>query len=127
MTCVLPSTLRMRLSPESAMKRSSAASTAIPVGLFNCANVAGPPSPQAGGAAQATPVPATVEILKAVSTRRIRLSPVSAMKRLPLLSTATPLGVFKLAEFAGPPSPQTPVEGLHVENPTPAYVVITPP
>ena len=54
-------------------------------------------------------------------TSRMRLWPVSAMKRFPALSTVTPLGVRTLALVAGFPSP-TPTPANAV--PLPANVVM---
>src|ERR1039458_6074014 len=53
-------------------------------------------------------------------TFRIRLLPLSATKRFPEASTATPLGPFNSAEVAGPPSPEKPL------LPLPATVVMMP-
>src|SRR5579872_3497383 len=85
-----------------------ALSTATPMGKFKLAEVAGPPSPQAFVlAAHGVPFPAIRLIMPLVeSTSRISLSPLSAMKRLPLASKATPCGTVNSAEFAGRPSPQ---------------------
>ena len=78
-----------------------APSTATPLGLFSWAAVAGPPSPLN----PASPVPAAVLMTPAESTLRIRWLAVSAMKRLPAPSAATPLGNLSRAEVAGPLSP----------------------
>jgi len=53
-------------------------------------------------------------------TRRMLWLPLSAMKRLPALSTAIPVGLFSRAATAGPPSPLKPV------SPVPATVVMVP-
>jgi hypothetical protein len=46
---------------------------------------------------------------------------VSAMKMFPVVeSTATPYGLYKLVEVAGPPSP------LKLGNPLPAKVIMVP-
>jgi hypothetical protein len=55
-------------------------------GEFNEADVAGPPSPEK----PAVPLPATVTITPLADTFRTRLLLVSAMKRFPEASTATP-------------------------------------
>ena len=79
----------MRSFPWSAMKRFPEASKATPPGPYNHAEVAGPPSPANAG----TPVPATVVMMPlADDTSRMRLLPVSAMKRFPATSTATLVG-----------------------------------
>src|ERR1039457_3865884 len=108
-------TFRMRLLP-SAMKRLPALSTAMPAGWNSSAEVAGPPSPLK----PAVPLPATVLIVPAAVTFRMRLLVSSAMKRLPALSTATPSGSRSSAEVAGPPSPLKP------RVPLPATVLIAP-
>src|SRR5579863_2213335 len=91
-----------------------ALSTATLLGFSRLAFVAGPPSPVY---AQQAP-PAAVEILPFKSTLRID-SPL-AIYRLPEESTATPAGPLKVAEAAGPLSPDSPVW------PVPAKVVIVP-
>ena len=77
--CLLATTSRIRLLPLSAMNRFPAPSTAIPLGLFSSADVAGPPSPLKPPPHKLHPVappPATVVITwVAASTRRIRLLP----------------------------------------------------
>jgi hypothetical protein len=55
------------------------------------------------------------------ATSRMRLLLLSAMKRWPRLSTATPAGLPRLALMAGPPSPRL---GSH--GPPPATVVMMP-
>ena len=92
------STLRIRLLSISAMKRLPALSTATPKGKSSCASVAGPPSPPN----PLRPVPATVVIVPVASTLRIRSLKLSAMKRFPAPSTATPWGFHSLALTAGP-------------------------
>src|SRR4029453_12154140 len=54
------------------------------------------------------------------STRRMRWLLVSAIHRFPAASTATPVGLVRLAAVAGPASPENP------PKPFPATVVITP-
>src|ERR1035438_4704547 len=104
-------------------------STATPVGSYNWAAVAGPPSPpkppyggKPGPKIGIVPVggapPATVAITPFVETLRTRLLEESAMYRLPAESTATALGLYRLALVAGPPSPR--------EVPPPATVVMIP-
>jgi hypothetical protein len=57
----------------------------------------------------------------AADTKRMALFLVSAMNKLPVLSTATPDGAPKRALVAAPPSPTDPdIPG------TPAYVVMMP-
>ena len=67
-----------------------------------------------------SPVPTIVVMLPEGSTLRMRWLPLSAMKRLPVASTATPLGVSNWAWTAGPPSPAKP------RTPVPAMVVMMP-
>ena len=105
----LVETLRMWLLPRSAMNRLPAPSTATPSGQFSCALVAGPPLPEKPG----VPLPATVAMMPLGKTLRMRLLPVSAINRLPVLSTATAAGPGKQhtrscnrALVAGPPSPE---------------------
>src|ERR1700683_507561 len=97
----LADTFRIRLLYLSAMKIFPEASTATPEGLFNDAEVAGPPSPDK----PAVPLPATVVMIPLAETFRIRLLPESAMKRFPEASTATSAGPND-AEVASPPSPR---------------------
>src|SRR5438552_1157649 len=85
-------TSRIRLLRESAKKRFPAPSTATPVGKHSRAEVAGPPSPLK----PKLPFPATVVIVPSGVTSRIRWLKVSAMKRFPAPSTATPVGPEKL-------------------------------
>src|SRR5437016_802664 len=91
-------TFRIRLLKVSAIKRFPEASTATPIGRFNAAEAAGPLSPEN----PAVPLPANVMITPDADTFRIRLLPLSAMKRFPEASTATPFGLFSAAEVAGP-------------------------
>jgi hypothetical protein len=107
-------TFRIRLLPESGMKRSPEASTATPPGPNNDAEVALPPSPEK----PAVPLPATVVMMPLADTFWIRFARL-AMKRFPEASTATPWGKYKDAEVAGPPSPGALV-------PPPATVVMMP-
>ena len=62
-------TFRMRLLARSEMYRFPEASTARPFGVFNDADVAGPPSPEKPW----VPLPATVEIIPLGDTLRTRL------------------------------------------------------
>ena len=67
--------------------------------------MAGPPSPKE----PPEPVPATVTMVPvAFVTSRTRLLLESAMKTSPAASSATPLGVFRVADVAGPQSPLEP-------------------
>ena len=109
-------TSRIRLFWASAKKTFPELSTATPRGLFMDAETAGPPSPEK----PAAPLPASVVMMPPADTFRIRLLKVSAMKRFPAASTATPLGSFNDAEVAGPPSPEKP------STPLPATVVMMP-
>ena len=85
-------------------------------GDLNRAAVAAPSSPLEPNA----PVPATVVISPAVSTLRMRRFSLSAMYRLPDLSSATLLGSYSRATVAAPRSPpKAPVVLL------PATVVIS--
>src|ERR1035438_10504884 len=99
----LADTFRIRWFSVSAMKRFPEASTAIPVGRFNDAKFAAPPSP----ANLKSPLPAMVEMMPLAETFRIRSLRESAIKRFPEASTATPWG-FNDADVAGPPSPEKP-------------------
>jgi hypothetical protein len=80
------------------------------------ARLAGLPSPVDA----AVPLPATV-VMTFAATWRMRLLVVSAMSRLVLEVTAIPLGPFRLASVAEPPSPANPAA------PLPATVVIVAP
>jgi hypothetical protein len=110
-------TFRISEWPKSAMKRFPEASTAIPDGELNKAEVAGPPSP----GKQHPELPATVVIIPAADTFLMRST--FTMKRFPEASTAILVGRARLndAEVAGPPSPELP--GV----PLPATVVMIPP
>ena len=90
--------------------------TAMPAGWASSACVAGLPSPVNPG----VPVPATVVIVPSAETRRIRLLTVSAIRKPPSGSEATPCGAASCALVAGPPSPKEPAD------PVPATVVIVP-
>src|ERR1022692_2639297 len=86
----------------SAMNRLPLASALIPCGWFNCALVAGPPSPLK----PEFPLPATVLMLPPTLKRRITLALESERYRLPVVvSKDSPLMLLKVAERAGPPSP----------------------
>src|SRR5262245_28516146 len=98
------------------MNRSPVLPTATPFGSATDALVAGPPSP---GFTTTFPPPATVLMIPAGVTLRIRLLRRSAMNRFPAASTATPRGVIP-ALVAGPPSPE------YWLLPFPATVVIRP-
>ena len=85
----MPITFRTRLLPRSAKIRLPAASIAGE-GVYNCAAVAGPPSPaKLPGSGKYGPLPATVLIFPSGLTFRIRLLNPSAKNRLPALSTAS--------------------------------------
>src|SRR4051812_16606126 len=101
------------------MNRFPPSSTATPYGLFSCASVAGPPSPEKQQVALPL-LPATVVMIPSIATFRIRRFLVSAMKRLPALSTARQHGSFSSALVAGPPSPEKSLLGL------PAILVMIP-
>src|SRR5215470_9971610 len=81
-----------------------AVSTATADGVLSRALIAGPPSP----AKPEPPLPTTVEMVPSVETLRMRLLLKSAMKTFPVVSTATPLGVYNCAEPAALPSPPKP-------------------
>ena len=87
--CDVAPTWRMRKLYASAMKRLPVESRATSMGELSWAAVAAPPSP---AKPQAPPVPATVLILPVVATLRMTQLPLSAMKRLPAPSRATPVG-----------------------------------
>src|ERR1700693_1844440 len=106
------------------MNSPPAGPTATPAGKLSVALVAGPPSPQLGGAEQAFPSPATVLILPAEETLRISWSPPSAMYHVPDGPSATACGNRRRALVAAPPSPH---EGGRVHDfPVPATRVIVP-
>jgi hypothetical protein len=87
---VVALTMRIRLFMVSAMNTLPALSTATPCEPYKVALLAGPPSPLAPFL---FPLPANVVIVPvANSTRRILTFMTSAMKKLPELSTATPVG-----------------------------------
>ena len=115
MTPLVP-TLRMRLSDVSAMYRLPAVSKTTAQGRFRPALVAVPPSPER----PKVPFPATVVIMPLAFTLRMRLFDLSAMYRLPKVSTVSPTGPYKLALVACPPSPEK------LKLPLPATVVIIP-
>src|SRR5260370_1327859 len=81
----MPTTFRTRRLLKSEKKRLPAASIATPKGRHNRAAVAGPPSPAKlpGLPKPAGPLPATVLIVPAGLTLRIRLLSISAKKRVP--------------------------------------------
>ena len=83
------------------MKTAPSAVVVTPSGAFSWAAAGGPPSPAAPG----VPVPATLVIVPVASTRRMRLSPVSAMRKPPPMIGATLEGAFSEAWTAGPRSP----------------------
>src|SRR5260221_8201271 len=97
------------------MNRWPDESTATPTGKLNCADVAGPPSPEK----PPTPAPATALIPPEGSTLRTRLLLESAMYSCPAL-TATSAGESSLAAVAEPPSPEL------TAAPVPATVLTTP-
>ncbi len=96
-------TFRMRKLEASMRYRFPAASTATLVGSFNCAVVAGPPSPE-NPPLPLPPPPATVWMIPSGETRRTR-SRSSEINRLPMPSTAKPNAFGICALVAGPPSP----------------------
>lgn len=75
--------------------------------------------PVALGVASTVIVGSKVVLYK--STRRMRLFHVSAMSKLPIKSSATPCGWYKLALVLGPPSPLKPI----MPFPATCTVVIT--
>ena len=110
-----PDSFRIRLSLPQPRKRLPTESIAMLLTWLMTALVAGPPSPEAAP----KPVPAIV-VMVPFETLRTRPLLESAMKRLPAESTATPLGPFRAALVAGPPSPEKP------SFPLPATVVMIP-
>src|SRR5258708_4091507 len=73
------------------------------------------------------PVPATVEMIPAVSTARTRLLYESATYTVPLGLTATPDGKLSWARAAGPPSPANQLQNALVHQvPLPATVEMMP-
>src|SRR5207248_223186 len=109
-------TWRMRLLPVSAITKPPSAVAATPLGKLSWAAVAGPPSPEKPD----VPLPATVVIVPADETRRMRLLLKSAIRKPPSAVAATPEGALSWAAVAGPPSPEKP------DVPLPATVVIVP-
>src|SRR5260370_11849909 len=81
------------------MARLGAAGTLL--GRWRFALVAAIPLPKL----PATPFPAIVVITLLAETIRTRLSFESLITKPPLGMTSTPLGAFKRAAVAGPPSP----------------------
>src|SRR5262249_6910338 len=85
-----------------------AESSATPEGEVSWAAVAGPPSPEKPEL-PSPPEPATVVMMPAEFTLRMRLVPGSAMYTFPLVSAASPMWVAPAktspACVAGPPSP----------------------
>src|SRR5215217_1191251 len=108
---------RIRLLNESAMLRTPESSSKNrPQGWLSATLVAGPFS----RLNIHSPVPATVVILPFRSTLRTLLLWWQAMNRFPSSSRAMPIGRFRAALGAGPPSPEKP------NRPVPATVVIVP-
>src|SRR5437763_1711676 len=91
------------------------ASRASAFGKRNWAEDAAPPSPEFWR----LPRPATLVIVPLATLRTVAL-PVSEMKTLPLLSTATPSGALRVADVAAAPSPVLP------DEPVPAMVEMNP-
>src|SRR5580698_123837 len=85
------------------MYKSPEALTATYEGASSSASVAKAPFPSEPG----TPFPATV-VITPLLTILIRLFPRSAIYRLPLVSTASPVGLLNEARTAGPLSPPKP-------------------
>src|SRR5579863_10581137 len=98
----------------------------MPDGWNISAEVAGERSPPYPAVALE---PAMVEIFPLPSTRRMRLLLVSAIRRRPEASKATSKGKARVAEVAGPPSPEKlpGLQGLPQMGPLPAMVVMLPP
>ena len=92
------------------------APTAILMGFLSSASVASPPSPDN----PCVPRPAIVVMVPLGSTLRTTPFEGMAIYRLPIESTANPLGNESRAAVAGPPSPAKP------SSPLPATVVILP-
>ncbi len=67
--------IRTRLLPKSPMNRLPTELSETPLGALNWAEPAGPPSPEK----PTVPTPATVEMMPALLTRRMRWLPASAM------------------------------------------------
>jgi hypothetical protein len=89
-------TSRMRWLPNSAMYKLPSASTAIPLGRYNWALVAGPLSPLK----PCVPFPATRVKTPVLASNRRTAFP-SPKKTLPDPSTATELGEPKAADVPG--------------------------
>ena len=106
-------TSRIRLLSRSAMKTSPDWSAAIPHGSFNCAEVAGPPSPEK----PATPVPAIVEIVPVDEISRTRAITSSTKYTFPELSQAIDWGAMTADCVAGTPS-------ISVAPPPPMVVMV---
>ena len=119
MVVMLPcgSIRRMRAPIVSAMKMLPAASAMMPRGPLRWAALAGPPSPDESPWSVVLPVvdvaawlaaltsPAIVRMIPSGVILRIRLLSVSETRIVPSASTNIPLGLFRLALRAGPPSP----------------------
>src|ERR1039458_10357884 len=119
-------TLRIRLSPVSAMYTLPLVSAATPPGRRSSALVARPPSLNVlAPPGLVCPVPAKVLMMPAALTMRTRLFFESAMYRLPVLSSARPCGAFNCARVAGPPSPEKPgreLPAISVRFPPPSIL-----
>ena len=109
-------TLRIRLLPLSVKRKPPSGVAATPQTPEICAAVAGPLSPLK----PEFPVPATVVIIPAGETLRIRALLKSAIRKPPSAVAATAVGEWIWAAVAGPPSPLKPAV------PVPATVVIIP-
>src|SRR5207244_3982015 len=101
-----PTSFTTRWLSVSAMNSTPLGLTAIEDGLASTVEV---------------PSPATVVIVPFGETLRTRLLPLSAMYTLPAESNARPVGRFRSAEVAGPPSPP------YAARPVPANVTMLPP
>src|ERR1700722_15279804 len=139
---VVTTTLRIRLSPVSAMKMLPALSTATPKGVFNRADRGGPLSPHllstTSGSLHGVPrVPATVRMYPTgmltpatvmgaplIFTTRMACMDASATYTFPALSTATDGGCPNVAEVAGTLSPHG--AAVHACCGVPATVVMSP-
>src|SRR5258706_16061314 len=110
------STLRIRWEKVSAITRLAFGSSQTALGNCMLASRADPPSPEKPN----VPLPAIVEIVPEVLTRRIRLLLKSAMRICPDPSTKIPETSDKQALTAGPPSPQK------ARCPLPTLVLMTP-
>ena len=101
MVAMLPTTLmrRTRFAAFSTTKRFLAASKTTANGPMRLALIARPPSPP-------IPPPAMVLMTPEVATLRMRLFDLSAIIMAPEeASTVMPVGPFRVADVAGPPSP----------------------